>query len=346
METGSLATPVLLVIFNRPSTTRRVFEAIRAAKPSKLYIAADGPREGKPGEAEKCEACRQVVQRIDWDCQVNTLFRDKNLGCGEGPSQAITWFFSHEEEGIILEDDCLPSASFFTFCAQMLARYRNDTRIVEIAGNNLQKPHRRDREYSYGFSNLVYSWGWATWRRAWALHDFRMRHFTEISAKGYLDALYGNIYERQFYAYIFYRMYEGDHITNRKNIWDYQWQFACKIHSSLVIVPNRNLVRNLGHGEDATNTTDPKGFGHDLKLEEMEFPLKHPEFVMVNTQRDRQIFKTMHTSHLSRLKSIVKMVLPSLLVKKLLLPLRNFFQLAKKPSLSRHFWNPKTEPHV
>src|SRR5687767_5181884 len=144
-----LETPVLFLIFCRPEPTERVFEAIRKAKPTRLYVAADGSRGDSPGEAERCEQSRQIATSVDWDCEVHTLFRDKNLGCGRGPSTAITWFFEHETEGIILEDDCMPSPSFFSYCAELLARYRDDTRIMHIAGTNLEKPQPRDQEHSY-----------------------------------------------------------------------------------------------------------------------------------------------------------------------------------------------------
>lgn len=320
-----LTTAVLFIIFNRPETTKQVFEAIRNARPTRLYIAADGARESKPGEVEKCEESRRIASAVDWDCDVRTLFRNENLGCGKGPSTAISWFFEHETEGIILEDDCLPSPSFFTFCAELLERYRDDTRVMEIGGNNLEADHLREEEYSFGFSNHIYIWGWATWRRAWKLHDFHMNHYLEISEKGYLDESYSTIYERDFYQYVFEKMYKGDERTSSKTIWDYQWQFACKINSGLVIVPNCNLVNNLGFGEHATNTLNPKGVGHDLKLETMKFPLRHPEFVMVDKLKDSQVFKVVCTSKSSRVKSHIKRVIPRRVLEKLVKPLMSIF---------------------
>jgi hypothetical protein len=320
-----LATPVLFIIFNRPAQTRQVFEAIRKARPSKLYVAADGPRADRPGEFEKCAEVRKIATAVDWECEVRTLFRDKNLGCGEGPATGISWFFEHEPEGIILEDDCLPSQSFFRFCTEMLERYRDDTRVMEIGGNNLESPGNRDTEYSYWFSNHIYIWGWATWRRAWKLHDFKMKHYKEITEKKYLDDCYDSIYERDFYEYVFEKMHEGDARTSRKTIWDYQWQFACKIHSGLIVVPNKNLVRNLGFGSDATNTLNPNGVGNDLQLEEMEFPLKHPEFLMPDRQRDMRIFRFLSTSPASRLKSNVKRIIPKKMVRNVLRPIMYLF---------------------
>lgn len=316
-----MTTPVLFIIFNRPATTIQVFEAIRKAKPTKLYIAADGPRENHPDDVVRCAEAKGIATAVDWPCEVHTLFREKNLGCGEGPSTAMTWFFEHEAEGIILEDDCLPTPTFFRYCSEMLERYRYDTRVMEIGGNNLEKPDQRDTEYSYRFTNLTYIWGWATWRRAWKHFDFEMNHYPEISRKKYLERYYGSLYEHDFFQYVFEKMYKGDEMTNRKNVWDYQWQYACKIHSGLTVVPNCNLVRNLGFGADATNTVNPNGTGGDLRLEEMQFPLKHPEFVMVNAWRDRQVFEKLNTNFLSRIKSHMKWAIPKLILKKLLKPL-------------------------
>lgn len=319
-----LETPVLFLIFRRPEITKQVFDAIRKARPTRLYIAADGPREDKPGEKEKCDATRKIATEVDWDCEVHTLFRDKNLGLGKGLSSAITWFFEHETEGIILEDDCLPSPSFFPFCAEMLERYRDDSRIMEIGGNNFEKPHMREREYSYYFSNLPYIWGWATWRRAWKLNDFGMSHYREISEKKYLDGHFNSIYERDYYQYVFEKVYRNDHKINSQNVWSYQWQFACKINSGLVIVPNCNLVINLGIGGEATNTTTPSRIGNNLKLEEMEFPLHHPEFVMVDKLRVIRDFWD-KTSPNTRIKSNIKRILPKAVLEKLIKPLMHVF---------------------
>jgi len=324
-HTPPVTTPVLFIIFNRPEITRQVFEAIRKERPTRLYIAADGPRENRPGELEKCEEARSIASAVDWDCDLHTLFRDENLGCGRGPSTAISWFFEHETEGIILEDDCLPSPTFFRFCAELLERYRYDTRVMEIGGNNLEAVQWREKEYSYVFSDLIYIWGWATWRRAWKLHDFYMTQYKEVKAKRYLDSSFETIYERDFYQYVFEKMYKGDKRTNSKTIWDYQWQFACKINSGLVIVPNCNLVNNLGFGQHATNTLNPKGVGHDLLLEAMEFPLKHPEFVMVDHLRDRRVFKTVSTTYSSRIRSQIKNILPKPVLEKLVRPLMYLF---------------------
>ena len=156
-----LETPVLFLVFNRPDTTAQVFEAIRQAKPPRLYVASDGAREDKEGELEKVKQVREIVSQVDWNCEVKTLFRDKNLGCKIAVSSAIDWFFEQEEMGIILEDDCLPHPTFFRFCQELLERYRDDERIGMISGNNFQFG-RKCTDYSYYFSMYSHIWGWAS----------------------------------------------------------------------------------------------------------------------------------------------------------------------------------------
>ena len=159
--------PVLFLVFNRPEQTRLVFEAIRAARPAHLYVAADGPRPGRPGETERCEQARQIAMAVDWPCRVEALLRERNLGCGRAVSEAISWFFAREQEGIILEDDCLPAPDFFRFSTEMLARYRHDARIGKIAGTNPLGQWRPDGDANFFFSSYGYSWGWASWRDRW-----------------------------------------------------------------------------------------------------------------------------------------------------------------------------------
>lgn len=161
---------VLFLIFNRLDTASRVFEAIREARPFRLYIAADGPRLHKLGELEACISVRRLVTQIDWPCEIHTLFREQNLGCARAVKEAIDWFFEHEEEGIILEDDCLPRPEFFSFCSEMLDRWRNNKEIMMISGTNYLFG-KISSSYDYYFSHFAAIWGWATWKRAWTQLD-------------------------------------------------------------------------------------------------------------------------------------------------------------------------------
>lgn len=306
MQNETLTTPILFLVFNRPDSTRTVFEAIRKARPKSLFIAADGARSHVPDDIGKCAAVREVVSNVDWPCEVKTLFRDNNLGCGRGISGAISWFFEHVEEGIILEDDTLPSPSFFTFCTTMLEHYRDDSRIMEIGGTMLPSRLADKSEYSYYFSNWDHIWGWATWRRAWKVFDYSMKHYPEAMRAKYFEGNYTSLYEHYYMDY----MFEQSHIKNKDvTWWSVQWGFSRKINSGLVVVPLKNMVINLGLGEDATNTNNASQWSF-MKLEEMEFPIRHPEIIMHDRVTDNEVFRRYFTTRRTRIKAFIKNICP------------------------------------
>lgn len=279
-------TPILLIIFKRLDTTLQVFEKIREIKPTQLFIAADGPRLDVADEAKKCEETRSIIDQVDWECEVKTLFRDENLGCGLGPSQAISWFFDQVEQGIILEDDCLPDASFFPFCEEMLEKYKYDTRMMHIGGTN----HHMGKKFgnaSYFFSRINSSWGWATWRRAWKYFDYEMKQFETFKKQGKMYDIFSNEEVATFKV----QKFEAGYQNIVKGVWDYQWQFAFLCQSGIAIMPNKNLVKNIGFGVDATHTTqvDDK-YTQNIHLEKLEFPLTHPEFVIVDQSADENLY--------------------------------------------------------
>ncbi|SCL76311.1 hypothetical protein L21_2236 [Methanoculleus chikugoensis] len=289
-----LRTPVLFMVFNRLDTTKRVFEAIRRAKPPRLYVAADGPRADRPGEGEKVQAVRDyVMNSIDWDCEIKTLFRDHNLGCKYAVTGAINWFFENEEMGIILEDDCLPDQSFFMFCQELLGRYRDDKRIMMISGDNFQFGKERT-ENSYYFSRYTHIWGWASWRRAWNLYDCGMSTWPEIYGNRFLKDILSDKRAAKYWESIFNSVYHGSIDT-----WDYQWVFSCWIQGGLSIIPNRNLVSNIGFGQSSTHTRDKSPFSN-LSTERIEFPLKHPTFVIRNVSADNFTEKIWYSQSRSR----------------------------------------------
>lgn len=268
---------VLLLVFNRPETTQQVFEAIREAKPPRLYIAADGPRDDKPQEKKRCDEVRRIVSSVDWKCDIKKMFRNTNHGCKKGVSSGIEWFFENEEEGIILEDDCLPNQSFFLYCDDLLKRYRNDTRIGMIAGSKFGR-YTESNNSDYFFSRLVQIWGWASWRRSWKLYDINIRRYPEfIKCNGYKKlGISGRIekYTKTGYDLVF----QGGIDT-----WDYQWSFAMLSNGMLTAVPRVSMIKNIGYGEDATHTKnqnkkyDAAGI---MELGEIIKPIKHPEFII------------------------------------------------------------------
>jgi GT2 family glycosyltransferase len=244
-------TAVLLIIYNRPELTKKVMQAVRLAKPERLYIAADGPRPHIPADEQLCKNARKAAEEvIDWDCSVKTLYRNENLGCGKAVSGAISWFFSQEDEGIILEDDCLPHPDFFTFCKQMLDRYREHENIMHIGGTNFQEK-KKCGPASYYFSAYVHVWGWASWKRAWRNYDFDISDVDAFIASKKLNHYFSRKIVRDYWSAIFRRMERHEIDT-----WDYQWVYAVWKKGAYAVIPQQNLVSNIGFGAGATHTTD------------------------------------------------------------------------------------------
>ncbi|HEX4984474.1 MAG TPA: glycosyltransferase family A protein [Burkholderiales bacterium] len=272
--------PVLILAFNRPDTAAEVIESMRAVRPTRVFFAVDGARPGRAGEAEKVREVRNLANRIDWSCDVQTLFRDRNLGCKIAVSEAITWFFSQVEAGIILEDDCVAHPSFFRFTKELLERYGQDERIMMVSGNNFQSGTPR-AAYSYYYSRYTHIWGWATWRRAWQLYDHRMTAWQELRQGGWLMDILGDARAVDCWTQIF----DATH-GERNTSWAYRWMYSAWIQNGLTVLPNANLVTNIGFGELATHTVQNDSALASLATSEMTFPLKHPPFVIRDERAD------------------------------------------------------------
>lgn len=281
--------PVLLVVFNRPEKTRRVIEALRQVKPARLFVAADGPRPGRPDDIEKCRLARQAASEIHWPCDVKTRFLDENVGCDPSVSAAIHWFFEHVEQGVILEDDCVLHPDYFRFCDEMFARYADDARIMQVS--SFAPYPDRHHPYDYHFSRTFRcGGGWGTWRRAWALYsDSLERYDNDIDQmlKAYFPSS-AKYAERK-------KLYERFRLGKRDN-WDYKWNFACYAQNSLCIVPEKNLMTNIGFDEEGTHTTKASPMFSQLRTEPLEFPLRHPPFVFADGRPERSLEKGIYRS--------------------------------------------------
>jgi hypothetical protein len=242
-----------------------------------LWVAADGPR--FPEEESKCRQARAVLERVDWDCRVLTDFSYVNLGCGRREASAFDWVFSHCQEAILLEDDTLPSPSFFRFCESLLERYREDERVMQISGNNFQCGQSRTA-YSYYFSQYVHCWGWASWRRAWKHYDYRMKTWPEFKSANGMGLVRKDPYEQRYWTAIFDRTFAGQVDT-----WDYQWVYACWAQNGLSIVPAANLVTNIGFGAGATHTVDDKSPLSNMPVSDI-WEIRHPPFVVRHREAD------------------------------------------------------------
>ncbi|RAJ77452.1 hypothetical protein CLV59_107219 [Chitinophaga dinghuensis] len=279
MSAYHVQSPILFLIFNRPDLTTRVFQQIRSVKPARLYVGADGPRPDKPGEAALCEQTRNIIQQVDWPCEVKTLFRKSNLGCKQAVSGAITWFFEQEEEGIIIEDDCLPADSFFRFCDYMLAHYRHDSRVRLITGANLQDG-RKWGEATYFFSQYSHIWGWASWRRVWDRYDAELSAYTEADVSLHLPKIFSDPFLIQDWLRIFRELNQG-----KIDTWDYQLSFITFFENGLCVTPNVNLISNLGFREDATHTFDLQSLNANVPAGEIT-TIIHPKTFLPEKEAD------------------------------------------------------------
>lgn len=301
---NSFNTPILLVIFNRPEVTRHTFEAIRLARPSKLFIATDGYRPDRAGEKELCERTKQIVANVDWPCEVYTDYLTTNIGpCKRLPS-AIDWFFENVEQGIILEDDCLPNRSFFSFCQELLEKYKTEEKIMSISGSNFQE--KRIGEASYYFSFYPVGWGWATWRRAWKLFDREMKQYPsfvkENKIKNIIPDKKNN--EQGYWLNFLKKEYEGKYIY-----WDLKWAFSHWSNGAVSIVPNYNLITNVGFGQDATHSKEDVGLS--IPAKEMDNVIIHPKEIIANREADKYLYNKVYKiafwkKVIYKIKSILK----------------------------------------
>lgn len=271
--------PVLMLVFNRPDETQRVFEEVRKARPAKLYVAADGARATKPSDKELSEKTRSIFNQVDWPCEVKTLYREQNLGCGPAVSGAITWFFEHEEMGIILEDDCLPNESFFTFMHEMLHKYRSNEKVMQICGSNFQRGVVRG-DASYYFSMFSYIWGWATWRRAWQHYNYTLSNINSVKELN-LEFYTNHSGIKRYWSHTF--------LFSKKqqfNTWDYQWALCILSKKGLNAVPNINLVTNIGNTDNSTHgSASDTMWTINQKTEALQ-TIQHTTNVQLNKEAD------------------------------------------------------------
>jgi hypothetical protein len=274
--------PVLLIAYRRASTTRRVIDSLRPLRPKHLYFAANGPNPENVGDQSLCAEVRALAEEIDWHCDIRRLFRNKHLSARESISGAISWFFDHVEEGIILEDDCICDPSFFPFAAELLDRYRNDAAVMQIGATNFA-PNLAD-EASYSFSKYAYIWGWATWRRAWKHFDLSMTSFTDESVRQTLAERFPRRSDRSYWFALYQYLRSGNLDT-----WDGQWNLAVFRERGVCVVPRVNLVRNIGFGSQSTNTTTASSPVGNMISAALSLPLQHPVSLAIDELADNWV---------------------------------------------------------
>lgn len=320
-----LSTPVLFLIFNRPDNTKKVFETIALAKPEKLYIAADGPRPNNTDDATLCVETRKIIELVDWPCQVFTLFRNENLGARYACTTAIDWFFEQEEEGIILEDDCVPNSDFFKFCSELLEKYRHDPRIMHIGGTNLQFGNKRGNA-SYYFSSIPAVWGWASWRRVWKNYDPEMSKFEKFEEENQMINVFPDKRIADWVSVMARMIYE-----KKVTAWDYPLGFYMIINNGLSIVPNINLVSNIGFGNQSTHTKDSSHAHANIPTQNIEEPLTHPNFFIPHKKADLfQLILTIDDIKANEVNKVKKVTKVSIIQKEV-----NKIKVIIKNSLSK-----------
>lgn len=275
-------TPILLLIYNRPKYTEKVFSVIREIKPKKLFIHADGPKSEKPEDVVLCNQARDIVNNIDWDCEIKKLFRDTNLGCKLGMSRGINWFFDNVGEGIIIEDDCLPNKSFFKFCEDLLEKYRHEEKVMMISGSN--PAISVDIKTDYFFSQFYHIWGWATWKRAWNKFDINISNWPKFRDSDFLEKKFPHSEENK----IFVRQMFDQIYGNKSSVWGVQWTYTCLVNNSFAILPKHNMVSNIGF----TGTHQMNKDQLLLKSEEIDFSkFKHPNRITINYDLENYLFE-------------------------------------------------------
>lgn len=282
-------TAVLLLVYRRPELTERVLNVIRQARPSHLLIAADGPHPERPQDPELCARTRTVIEHgVDWPCEMKQRYLLENAGCKRGVAGAIGWAFSQHERIVILEDDCLPHPSFFRYCDELLEKYAEDSRVMQVAGSNLLH-HAPSNSASYFASRFGVIWGWATWRRAWALYDMEMTDWPSLRDSGALNRFCHLPGEAKRYTRLYDDVYSG-----RLDTWDAQWALTRQRNGALSLVPSVNLISNIGFGKGATHTLHDDRLVSNSTLREIELPLTHPTSIEPDNEADRRFFARCH----------------------------------------------------
>jgi len=285
--------PVLLTMFNRPDKTRAVIASLRLIKPKLLFIAADGPRPTHSADTEKCRLAREETALIDWPCEIKTRFLDDNQGCDAAIPSAIDWFFEQVEYGIIVEDDCILSPDFFALCGDLFMRFADDLRIMQIS--SVSPYAAREHQYDYHFSRMSRCHGgWATWRRAWSHYTSDLRSFSDQEALAILKASqpdYSTI-AWQYHTLLKYK--KGSSYFWRH--WDFKWNLISAAHNGLCVVPEKNLLINIGFDEDSTNTVETNPVLDNLRHEPISFPLRHPPFMYADRRPERSLEKKIYRS--------------------------------------------------
>ena len=273
--------PVLLVIYNRIEDTHNLFQVLRQIKPVKLYVAADGTPRDKGYDYVTCLRTRSVIMP-EWNCEQKYLFKEEHLGKSKMIYQAISWFFEHEEEGIVLFDDTLPHVDFFHYCEQLLEKYRNVDEVMHIGANFLQRRKKGGND-SYYFSAYAFTWGFATWKRSWKNFDLKMTELEDVDINMLLSNYMTKLKEKKYWQRVYNILSK-----HRLDYWEYQYNFHIWQQNGLCIAPNTNLVKNVGFKNRKRRVR------RLMKETAPILPLRDPSEIFQNKNADRYTFKKVY----------------------------------------------------
>ena len=304
---------VLLIFWARPEQFGKVFEQVKKARPSKLYLYQDGPRKNWPDDIENIEKCREIAEDIDWECTVNRFCQENNVGCDPSGFIAQKWMFGKEEFGIVLEDDVVPSQSFFPFCKELLEKYKDDERIHMICGMN-NTGISEHVPYSYFFSTKGSIWGWASWKRVIDTWD---ENYSFLQDSFTLRQLEEILREKGRKLKHFLKVFV-QHKQSGKAHHESINASSMYLNNQLNIVPKYNMISNIGISDNATHAASdvrvmPRGIRAVFNMirYEMDFPLKHPKYVIEDILFKKQLNRIMGFGHpyLRRFRKLESIVL-------------------------------------
>ena len=313
--------PVAMVFFNRPEQFKQIFEEVRKARPTKLFLIQDGARDNHPTDEAQIQACRQIAEKVDWECEVHRNYSDVNLGCGGRVSSGITWAFTYVDRLIIFEDDTLPSQSWFSFCEEILERFKSDERIGMITGVNHLGQYNKHKS-SYFFATCGSIAGWATWKRVWDDYDYSLEDVDDDYLCAMLEKTYYPRWRTKQFMTLMKNLRRMAQTGTKRNSWSGPWGFMSWCNSRLIVIPNKNLITNIGLTPEATNGGTstailPKKLQSIFNANryEMEFPLVHPKFVIEDRIYNDELQKVMtgganpFSRAARRFESIIRIIL-------------------------------------
>lgn len=254
-------------------------------KPKTVYVWSDGPRFSRPADIAAVQECRNLVhEMVDWECNLKTIFAPTNLGCRRGVTFALDFFFRDVEEGIVLEDDCVPSSSFFDYCTALLEKYRHQDLVMSIAGDNSAQIQMGGDD-SYKATKYPLVWGWATWRRAWRLNDVALSEWAKIRSDSFeLVQLWPDVRERVYWM----KLLEAIRRNNQPDSWATIWAFSHMLNKKVSILPRMNLISNVGFDGRGSHTRGPNHPRARRPADQIQFPLTHPKTLSDTADLDRQ----------------------------------------------------------